>query len=450
MILPDYLNNAVVINQLSSGVPVAGVKSGGFDYSLDDFRLAAGMMPYHYYQQKNSLIPVSSECNSLVFEHAYQNAYISGRSDIVQTIETAKNKLKSFLGYRIGPEYLVKEIEFPRPGNPNFQYAASIGVDGNYLTMNLGEGYTKKIGVETFETAALSADVVYSDEIGDGVNDTATIVYPTLDGEISVDQVRCFVPDDLRTDGSTGPVKEWEIVPRLVKIEGTTLTVIFNSWVMLTPKNKNSFNPTAHDPNNADSFISTMDIYRRYINPNGMDISNSQAILIWDGKPHAFCSSDNAIISSDPAAVGSMIARVGITNQKLGIVHIGASVYNESLSQWSGISWSANSQPDRAIIRFTAGAEYDEKDELVKRSTSWKKLLSIFVAAEIPGHICACAGANKYLDYWSQDVSQIDGNAGVLFRVSEADLANPFGTKRGHIYVWNQVKRHYLARTNRI
>jgi hypothetical protein len=375
---------------------------------------------------------------------------MAGREDIRAAVALAQQKIRDYLGYRVFPEFVTREIRFPRPNDPRMHYGQDMSTKGNYLSVNIGEGYVKSIGAETFEEINTAAGVTYSDENNDSLNDTATVSVIGVSSDVGVDDVVCYVPDGDRPDGTQGPHEKWQVFPRSVAFDGGTLTIIFDSWVMLRPILLDGIQQTSKDPQTIANFMQSVQVYRRYTKADGTTTDDSQAVLIWEADPPSFCdcSSSNPVIRTDPAAVGVAVARCGISYARTGDVLPGMAVYNATSDTWSGVNWSTCRQPDRVKIRYQAGADLSELTESNISSTDWTGIITRLAVAELSQHICACEGSNRYIDYWSEDLSQVDGNAGVLFRQTDRNLQNPFGTRRGHIDAWNRVK--HLALTHAI
>ncbi len=420
-------------------------------YSLETFREVIEHHPYHFYQQENADIPVTSQCNTHVFQSSWQNSGRAGRDEIIRAIDSAKSKMKDYLGYRLGLEYVVREVRYPRPNDVRMGYISSSSIDDTLIGVDLGEGYIKEVGAEAFEAINDNAPVVYSDENEDGVNDTATITIAGISSDVNVDNVACYFPASYRTDSSSSPMDKWKVEPRDVFISGTTLTITFNSWVMIQPKKLKGVKKTIFDPQKVDAeggFATSLQVKRRYTKTDGETVDDCQAVFIWEANPPSWadCSSSNPLLSSDPSAVGVAVARCGIRDARLGMVIPGMSIYNSEISQWVGVNWSGCRQPDRVKVRYRAGADLKEATETNAFSGDWKITITNLAIAELAKHICSCENANSYIDEMSEDLARISGNADKLFRVSERDLDNPFGTRRGHVHAWNRVKNLALTR----
>jgi hypothetical protein len=417
-------------------------------YTIESFRDTIDYHPYHFWQQADDeKVPVTSQCNTLVFQNSWKGGR-AGRQEIERAIRSAKSKIKDYLGYRIGPEYVTRDIRYSRPYDPRMESISAASRFDRIMGVNVGEGYIKEVGVESFDTIDDTASITYTDENGDSINDTGTVTIAGISSNVTVDNVACYITPSERTDGSSSPKDQWKIEPENVYISGSTLTIKFKSWVMIKPKNYLAFNNEAHNPNNSASFLSTIQVKRRYTKTDGQTTDDSQAVFVWEANPPGWadCSSSNPIISTDPAAVGVAVARCGIRDARLGVLIPGLSVYNSSTSSWSGVNWSADHQPDRVIIRYLAGADIKENTEQNRHSGDWETIITNLAIAELAKHICSCESANSYIDEMSEDLARISGNADKLFRVSEADLNNPFGTRRGHVHAWNRIKNLALTR----
>jgi hypothetical protein len=64
----------------------------------------------------------------------------------------------------------------------------------------------------------------------------------------------------------------------------------------------------------------------------------------------------------------------------------------------------------------------------------------LYYAVELARPLCACDEANRELYRWQFDLARTGGSNDESYTsVSAADLDNPFGTRRGHVYAWRFV-----------
>lgn len=93
---------------------------------------------------------------------------IVGRDEIAQAIATAMDKIARFLGYWPTRRwYCADEKDWPHP---------KIGVHTELPVINTSWGYVIEGGLEKYELLVDNAFVLYSDEDGDNVMETATVI----------------------------------------------------------------------------------------------------------------------------------------------------------------------------------------------------------------------------------------------------------------------------------
>lgn len=407
---------------------------------LDTFREIAGFNPFHFWQLTNSIAPLTSKCNSLVYRYSYQNVDAEGRKDIQDAIETAEQRLEEYLGYSVAPKYKEQTLPFPTYLSHSQSYRASWGSDGRWLSVGLMDGYVQNVGVETLSLIG-TATVTYSDADSDGLDDTFTCSIATAITDPT--EIAAYFKASDRLDGESAGA-QWRIEPVQVTISAGVATIRGRAWLLVRPVLYEGVAPAHLNPSTTANFATELEIYRRYTNGDGTTDETAQGLLTWETEPAGWllgcCSSivtDPADSSLDPAAIATAIARVGIRDARRGIVIPAQSSYNVLSGIWTSINWSACSPPDTVTIRYLAG--YDlEGGAMAKK---WQTIVARLAMAELDAPICACQSANKTIHRWQLDLARTGGNNDEQFgAISAADLDNPFGTRRGHVYAWRQVR----------
>ena len=69
---------------------------------------------------------------------------------------------------------------------------------------------------------------------------------------------------------------------------------------------------------------------------------------------------------------------------------------------------------------------------------TFRMLVARLACAEMTRRICACDQANREWSNWQFDISRL--NSPETYQMKTDDLNNPLGTRRGHIYAWQQFK----------
>lgn len=411
--------------------------------SLEQFRRIIGYNPWHFWGMAYDLgaARVSSNCNAVVRQYAWQNADAVGRAEILEAIEQAESQLRRYLGYSVAPHYVEETIPWLHYNDASLLRHMPIDATGRWLGMQLGEGYTQSVGIEARTAIQLAVAVTYSDADGDGINDIATISVATSVTE--EDEIAVYVPSADRF-GDTTLSEDWRLQPLIVAISGGTATIKGPAWIFLDPVRYEGASSIDIDPTTSANYLATVDIYRRYTNTEGTTNSTAQAMLIWETRPcngwWCNCCGDATYTptdsSSDPAARALAIARVGIRDSRNGIVTPAEAAYNATTGLWSSVRFDTCYEPDRVTIRYQAGLPLENG----QMQPHWQQVVARLAAAELDRNICACDGANRWLHRWQFDLAQSSGNNDEAYSaVSADDLNNPLGTRRGHVYAWRAI-----------
>lgn len=412
---------------------------------LETWRRRVGYNPWHFWQLAGSLVPLSSACNSLVYQYAWQNADASGRDDIIQAIIRAETRLLGDDGLRfaVAPRYREVEIPYPRFPKPNIQRLGYAGSDYRWEGLRLPEGYVQALGVEAFTLITDRASVVYSDVDIDGLKEKFTITVAT-----TVTNPREIAVYFGAAERDNDPISNrWRIQPVKVSIAGGVATITGYRWQMVKPVMYEGVNTEAIDPLVDSNFASTVDVYRRYTNQDGLTNTDCQMLFVWETPPYPQLSSSFVVPAPyglDPAGFAFAIGRGEVRDSRNGIVAGGEAIYDASTGTWNAVPWYASAYkyrpPDKVIIRYLAGYPTDSMGNMQESMAAVVEALS---CAELTRRICACEEANRQLYHWQFDLARTAGAGGELFgAISREDLNNPFGTRRGQVYAFKNVKRN--------
>lgn len=414
---------------------------------LDYWREVYSWHPFHFWQMADSrIIPINSSCSTLVRENAFYSADRSGRVEIRQALLDAENKIRKYLGYAVAPHYVAETLPFPHFDDRRFDWHGYAGADGRWKTLRVSEGFVKAAGVEVL-TAIDTPVVVYSDADADGLNETFMVSFATTVSD--PDEIALYFAAADRLDGEAAG-ERWRIKPISVSIAGGVATVRGRAWLLAKPIKYQGFKMTDDaarlDPTDMNNFVTTLEAYRRYTSA-GTDFETSQAVLIWNTKPYpdwAMLCSTCQTASSDPAGEAYALARVGIKNGQNGILTIGEAVYDQAAGTWSQVhDWGVYCRPpDRVIVRYYAG--YPLENGQV--ASWWREPVVRLAGAELRRPICACADANRAIYEDQFDLSRSAGVNDEQYTYADDTLSNPFGTRRGAVYAWRQVRDYRQER----
>lgn len=385
---------------------------------------------------------VTTNCDTLVRRYEWQNSDAVGTKAIEDAIAVAEAKLRQYLGYSVAPHYVTEQLPWPRSSNV-------WGSDGRWLTVQATEGEVRAVGVETVVAISVAAAVTYSDEDGDGIDDTFTISAASTLTDASQVAVYFSLADRFSGFGTTTALSpRWRLQPVTVAMSGGTITVKGPKQLCVKPiKYEGVVNIGANglDPALAGNFVTTLDLYQRYTATDGNTVATSQAVVIWETRPsHGWwCCCDGCAAASDPysgspldvAATAQAVARVGIRDQRTGLLMPAAELYDSAGQTWS-TSWPLCDAPDRVTLRYLAGYPLGNDGQMQE---PFRTIVARLAAAELARPVCGCDAANRELYHWQFDVSQT-ARGDELFGVSQENLNNPLGTRRGHIQAWKFIQ----------
>lgn len=414
-----------------------------------------GFHPFHAFGVAGTGdLAVSTGCDTLIRRYAWQNSDAAGHKQIEEAIESAEAKLTAYLGYSPAPHYVVETIPWPQRTD-GLLSGGPWQSDGRRLNVQLTEGEVRAVGVETLAVISAGAAVTYSDADGDGIDDTFSVSAATTITDTSRIAVYVSSGDRFNGFGATTAIgSRWRVQPVTVTISGGIVTVRGPKQLLVKPiKYEGITNIGANglEPDTAANFVTTLDIYDRYTGTDGQTVTTSQAVITWETRPnHGWwcccgCQDSSSAYSGspyDPAAVAQAVARVGIRDGTAGLVTPAEAAYDSTAATWSDLEWSVCDVPDRVTIRYLAGFPLGSDGQMQE---PFRTLVARMAAAELARPVCGCDDANRELARWQFDLARNAGANDEAYAITEADLSNPFGTRRGHIQAYRLVRqlRHY-------
>lgn len=423
---------------------------------LDSFRNVISYNPFHFWGLTNDLVPITSKCNTIVSEYAWQTSDAAGRDNIRESIASAESILRNHLKFNVGVHYVESVVNYPKLRDPSMIRYAAVDPRGQRLALQMPEGMIIDTGIETRLVIDPAAAVVITDQFGDGVNDTFTLTVDITGVDVESDEIAVYFAAADRFDGM--PVSEkWRVAPVNISISGNIATITGRVWLIVKPVLYQGVVVQQIDPNDANNFVNELLVVKRYANSNGTTIDTAEAVLIWETNPSNICAGSSGCFMAcdglsfesgyaDPHAEAYAIARVGKRDAELGWLHVGESVYNVD-GTWQEISFSGCTPPNRVLVRYKSGIDYDNVN-MLQNGANWRLIVSRLAAAELMQRICACDIANQELYRWQFDVSRSAGANDEQYTISDEDLNNPLGlTRLGAIYAWKQIKLLRQVRT---
>lgn len=413
---------------------------------LDTFARIMGINPAHFNGGVTSTIMgVNAHCSTVWWQYAWQAADRVGREDLAEVIRTAERECAEILGFWPAPTWITNEVhQFPRHHRPD---VIDFGLNSRNYRKSVIADWGKFI--EQGQRAVTLIDtptVVYSDEDGDGFDETATITATLTAAQAAFD-----VCEYKLYNTGFGGAQEWEIRPlRSASISGTTLTITVWSWQLIDPDIWDALpdataDPTAIDMSVAANFVTTVDVYREY-----NDVTAQSAQFFWEDGPQNLlldvCSSCGSTASNNDCPACSLRFQNGcafVRDVHRGIVVPVPATYDSDDARWEKNLYTICREPDQVKIwyragdvdpRFLAGTSCEPMPEY------WAEAITWLAATRVERPFCMCSNVQAMQARLRVDLRQSDPDGPTYF-LTEEEARNPFGTRRGELMAWRRLRK---------
>lgn len=353
--------------------------------SLYEWYQIIGYHPW-YAAQIGLNVPARSvgQCDDVMFQYGWQNADHLGREDIATAIQEAEELIARALGYYPAPQYTVNEKQqYPARYNQR-QFGNMLTARGQYRAVQVNHGNIQSIGIESLTVGDAAQAVTYSDEDGDGIDDTFTIT-GTIPAGTDTSEIALFF---VSTDYAGLDRSECEIRPLDVSISGTTVTITGSRVLMVLPAVQLALEPRKVDALLATDFATTADIYLRTTD------TTQTGTLIWENLPAGVYFNWYGESCTPPCQVEITTACIGTRDQETGWVYPIPATYDTDTAQFNAICPPQRRQPDRMTINYLSGAPRDSRGRMDARLA---KAVAYLAAALLPSATCGCERADQKL-----------------------------------------------------
>ena len=410
--------------------------------SLPRFARMVGIAPLHFAGATAASInpavfPTGSACGDVWPRYDWQKSDQVSHESLAYAIKDAEESLAREVGYFPAPMWIAgEEVMYPRDFYREGIYQTR---DVRGFRKGLNTRYGRIIGggrrgVTLIESVTVAGgSLVYSDEDSDGFFETATITVTDVTIDSACDAKVYFTGYDGDQD--------WEIrPPRSKELSGTTLTIVFDSWLFIDPEVLSSY-PTddgfqAIDLSTITSLVTTVDVYYEY-----NDHTEASAIFAWEqGEPGCICSSCSG--SGCPACSDTeQDGCIQVRDPKAGIVSPVPATYSDG--SWSVSAFDICRAPDKVTLYYYAG---DQSNEYLRGTSCdplsdlWAWCIIWIAIARLERPPCSCNRLKNMFDYLREDLSH--SLPGSSYFSADDVRTNPFGTHRGEYQAWKRVKHH--------
>lgn len=387
---------------------------------LDYFRRFVSVDPYHFWQMSNTGHPergyshvyphnrwqyterVATGAGSMPGESAKRGP---GRYDMLEAIAAAESKIASVSELDTWPGPMYTEDETVILKKPKaYSYWWSRETPYGLLTRWKKVQY---VGLYTWTAIRLGATLVY-----DATDDVVTAVTTSVDED---EVVACY-------PGTYVPIR-----PINISVSGTTMTITIKKWLLADPDLWDT--ASVIDATDTTNLLSAVDVYRVHVDPS------DQILVAWE-PDISYCECLNTE-QCELCAHATMQACAFQKNYKIGFVGWQVGEWNATSEEYERVISCYRSRfPDKAYINYQHGQPL-EGDRYMSRR--WQRIVCMLAAAELPDYVYDATSRPDAMYYWRTDFAQQEGLD--KHQMSMSDLDNPFGTKRGQIMAWKEVKR---------
>lgn len=384
--------------------------------TLERVREILEFSPYHFWQLTNDKTPVTSACNTLVHEYAWQAADGAGRVDFRRAIEEAERKFKRYLGYYPGVRYFQEVIDvgcyqhFNGWNTSAYGYNSWIAESGPGNLLKLSSGQVQSIQTEVWaQLSGVSGTVQYTDSDSDTVNDSFSVTF-TDSVTDPADIKLLFLAADSKRGASVDDRTVDPLAVTIVRTNPTTLTATGPLWIMVKPiKYQSLIAMDGLNPDTVGVLAATVEFWARTVSaPNSAQLNYKAA--------------DNT--------VQSFALTAQLCDPDNGLVMLGAA------DCLGGYTCGCSGKRQQLLINYSAGGDIDDFDTDI----------TYLALAELRRKICACQEANREVLNWQLDLALPVGPGAAKIQLDKNDLSNPIGTRAGHINAWKRIQANRMIR----
>lgn len=392
---------------------------------LDRWAQILSVNPLHFNQIISAAMPHTT-CASVFFQNEWQMSDAVSRESIAHAIQEAENMLMDELQFTLLPTWQADE-------RVNTVPSAFVGLyntwardsNGMRLAVQTRFGHFLSGGIEAKTLIAAEAAIVYSDEDGDGYDETATAIVATTVTEPC--EIAVYYP------GEAG-ASAWEIRPlKSVSIAGGVATIVMYRHQLVLPELLDAFAPTAVDGDVDANFLEEVDVYRHWNDPQ------QQVQLMWsNGLGLCGCAEDDCTECNVATQFGCLAA----TNYRLGTVSYQPAAWDTD--HFDSAAWSVGRNADRLRLWYYAGyRDMSRRCPDIEMSREFERAVAYLSLTFLERGICGCQNLESITRHWREDLSvnTSSGSGSLSYQLSQQALTNPFGTTRGALFAWQRATR---------
>lgn len=413
--------------------------------SLEKFRQLLGFNPAFFWGAAGATVfPQINQCDDIFYQFYWQKETQVSREEIANAIKEAEEDIARIMGFYPAPVWIEDVYNYPRNFRRDVIEWGMSDSRGYDKQVQLNHGKFIQGGQRAVTLIDDAVTVVYTDTDGDGYDETATVTAATSLTDAC--EIHCYFAGE-----SGNP--DWEVrSPRSVTISGGNVVFKFWAWQLLDPELQQrltvSTQTTPIDVEAAASYVATVDVYREY-----NDFTEASAQFFWNRErllntafwPVGWCCSSCGGIGCEACTFITQDGCVHVTNAAGSFASAFPADYDSDNAQWNRVAPTVCRDPDMVKLWYLAGdqsQEYKAGRTCEPLSQFWAQNIAWLATARTNRPFCACNNSQAFPDSptnLQRDLAFTGSRQLGSFRVSEADLNNPLGTRAGEVRVWKRI-----------
>ncbi len=400
---------------------------------IDRWAEILGMDPRHFNQITTAAKSVTT-CDVVWKQFAWQENNQMSREDVALAILQAERMIEDYVGYHLLPSWEVDErVTVTKAAIPEVINTSLLNARRFPMTFKTRRGHIVSGGIEGKTLLQANAPVTYEDLNGDGYPETATIL-ATVAAGTDPQEIAVFVPGE---DGHD----EWELRPlnnpltrrRSVSVVGTTATIVMQRELLVDTDLQSALEPAAVDGNMDMNFLSTVDVYRRFNDPQ------QQVTLMWSPREGDSCACSSGTTCPTCAhnlQVGCLIAH----DFRQGIFSVRPATFDATTQTFNSASAVIGRNPDHLRVWYYSGLQDQGRDApRLELERQWELAVAYLSLTLMTRPFCGCENVKEFAKRMLEDISASVATPGlsVSYSVPDRVLQSPWGTMRGAIFAWN-------------
>lgn len=366
-------------------------------------------------------------------QYSWQLSDQVSREDLAAAIAEAEANIEKALGYKLVPAWETDEWKPSiRPYKPELVNQSGTDLRGYNQIVKAEWGHFIVGGVMGKTRVQDGVVITWVDEDGDTYKEAGYVDVATSFDDC---EIALYYP-------GKNQAEEWEIdVTKVTDLGGGAKRVYFSrNQCVLSTKYEGFAEYNAIDGSDDTNFITTIDVYRKYNDPQ------TQVTFMWEPLGECDCGSSTCPQCSYTQQNGCLGVR---GDPSMSLVFYQPGTWNETTEEFDAAEWAVTSRiPDIIRLYYYAGLR-DKNLSCPKKEMryDWQRVVAYYAASLLDRAVPAPSNVRDFVGRWQKDLAFTSGATELAsYNLSDSDLDSPFGTRAGAVAAWRKVKQEALAK----